>query len=122
MVTHEQIVRFKSAIENKRRELVREILAQAGAITINENEHDPVDQLQSMNLREENATQLGLRSHLLLEVDRSLHAISEGSYGLCIDCEEPVSLKRLVSMPWASRCIDCQRQLEIHEALEKRAA
>jgi DnaK suppressor protein len=122
MVTQEQMLRFKSVIENKRRELVREINAQAGAITINENEHDPVDQLQSMNMREESASQLGWRSRLLSEVDRSLSAISEGSYGLCIDCEEPVSLKRLISIPWASRCILCQQQLELHETLDKKAA
>jgi DnaK suppressor protein len=122
MVTQEQIVRFRAAIENKRRELVREMLAQAGAITINENEHDPIDQLQSMNMREENASHLGRRSRLLSELDRSLHAISQGSYGLCIDCEEPVSLKRLVSLPWASRCIHCQQQLELHETGDKRAA
>ena len=122
MITQEQTLRFKTVIQNKRRELVCEIHAQAGAITITEDEHDPIDQLQSMNMREENASQLGRRSRLLAELDRSLHAISQGSYGICIDCEEPVSLKRLESIPWASRCIRCQQQLEYCEAEDRRAA
>ena len=122
MLTQEQTLRFKTVIQNMRRELVREIHAQAGAITINESEHDPLDQLQSLNMREENATQLDRRWRLLAELDRSLHAISEGSYGLCIDCEEPVSLKRLESIPWAARCIHCQQQLEADEGEERRAA
>ena len=122
MLTQEQTLRFKTVIQNKRRELVRAIHAQAGAITINESEHDPLDQLQSLNMREENATLLDRRSRLLAELDRSLHAISEGLYGLCIDCEEPVSLKRLESIPWASRCILCQQQLEADEGEERRAA
>jgi DnaK suppressor protein len=122
MVTQEQTLRFKTVIQNMRRELLREIHAQAGAITITEGEHDPLDQIQSMNMREQNATQLGRRSHLLAELDRSLHAISDGAYGLCIDCEEPVSLKRLESIPWASRCIRCQQEVEYGEAEYRRAA
>lgn len=122
MVTQQQTLRFKAAIENKRRELVRSIHSQTGAITIDEGEHDPLDQLQSMNLREENASQLGRRSSLLYELDLSLHAISGGSYGLCVDCEEPISLKRLESIPWASRCIRCQEDLESGETEDRRAA
>jgi DnaK suppressor protein len=122
MVTQEQTLRLKTVIQNMRRELVREIHAQAGAITITEGEHDPLDQIQSMIIREQNATQLGRRSRLLSELDQSLHAMSDGSYGLCIDCEEPVSIKRLESIPWASRCIRCQQQLEYRETEYRRAA
>ena len=122
MVTHEQMLRYKTIIQNKRRELVREIHTQTGAITITESESDPLDQIQTMKMREDNATQLDRRSRLLADLDRSLHAISDGSYGLCVDCEEPVSLKRLESIPWASRCIHCQQQLEAHEYEDRRAA
>jgi len=75
-----------------------------------------------MNLREENATQLGRRSRVLAEVNRSLQAISEGAYGICIDCEEPIGLKRLEILPWAPRCIGCQQRLERREAEDSQAA
>jgi DnaK suppressor protein len=65
---------------------------------------------------------LGRRSRVLAEIDRSLHAISEGSYGICIDCEEPISLKRLETLPWAPCCVRCQEGLERQQAQERRAA
>jgi DnaK suppressor protein len=121
-MTKEQTSRFKKAIENHRRELVKEIHSQTRQIVIQENEHDPIDQVQSMNLREESASHLGRRSRVLAEIDRSLQAISEGSYGICIDCEEPISLKRLETLPWAPRCVGCQEGLERQQADEWRAA
>ena len=121
-MTQEQTTRFKKAIESKRRELVDDIHAQAGRIVVAESEHDPIDQVQSMHLREENANQLGRRSRVLAELDRSLQAIAEGTYGICIDCEEPISLRRLETIPWAARCIGCQQRLEGAEADYRKAA
>jgi DnaK suppressor protein len=121
-MTKEQTIRFKKTIEIKRRELVVEIRSQASQIVIVEGDHDPIDQVQSMHLREENATQLGRRSRVLADLDQSLQAISEGTYGICIDCEEPISLKRLETIPWASRCIGCQQRLEYREAEDRQAA
>jgi DnaK suppressor protein len=117
-VIQEQTVRFKKTIEHKRRELIGEIRAQTSRIVIVGGEHDPIDQVQSMHMREENATLLGRRSHVLAEIDRSLEAISDGSYGICIDCEEPISLRRLETIPWAARCVGCQQRLERREARE----
>ena len=111
-MTQEETIRFKKTMEIKRRELVGDIHAQTSQIVIVESEHDPIDQVQSMHLREENATQLGRRSRVLAELDRSLEAISGGTYGICIDCEEPISLKRLETIPWALRCIGCQQRCE----------
>jgi RNA polymerase-binding transcription factor len=73
-------------------------------------------------MREESATLLGRRSHILTEVDRSLQAISEGSYGVCVDCEEPIGLKRLEGIPWTSRCLRCKELLERWEAEGRQAA
>lgn len=45
-------------------------------------------------------------------VIRALKSIDEGTYGICVDCEEPISEKRLVAYPYASRCIACQELYE----------
>src|ERR1700686_4945830 len=67
-MTQAQTIRFKKAIENHRWELVREIHSQTRQIVIAESEHDPIDQVQSMHMREESATHLGRRSHILAGV------------------------------------------------------
>lgn len=45
-------------------------------------------------------------------ITRALDMIEDGTYGICVDCHEPISEKRLKSYPNAARCILCQ---ELHE-------
>lgn len=47
-------------------------------------------------------------SRRLREVEAAQRRISEGRYGTCSDCEEPIPAKRLTAIPWASRCVRCQ--------------
>ena len=51
------------------------------------------------------------------KIERSLQDIEEGVYGLCEQCEEEISLKRLKARPTARYCIDCKTQLEKMEKL-----
>jgi len=46
-------------------------------------------------------------AHALGEVIAALRRISEGTYGICIDCGEPIAESRLAALPAAPRCIDC---------------
>src|SRR5215475_11807673 len=45
---------------------------------------------------------------LLREVSGALHRIDNGQYGVCLECEEPISAKRLEAVPWARYCVTCQ--------------
>jgi len=50
-------------------------------------------------------------------IERSLQDIEEGVYGICEQCGEDISLKRLKVRPIARYCIDCKTQLEKTEKL-----
>lgn len=41
-------------------------------------------------------------------VDNALDRIEAGEYGVCAECEEPISEKRLKAIPWAKYCVRCQ--------------
>jgi DnaK suppressor protein len=43
---------------------------------------------------------------------KALQMIDEGSYGICVDCGQPISEKRLKLYPNATRCLKCQERLE----------
>lgn len=43
---------------------------------------------------------------------KALSMIKEGTYGICSDCEGPISEKRLKFYPYAARCLTCQETLE----------
>lgn len=47
---------------------------------------------------------------LLREIHEALSRMEDRSYGLCLDCDEPISHKRLEAIPWARLCITCQEE------------
>ena len=48
---------------------------------------------------------------LLREISDALHRIDQGTYGICMECEEPISSKRLDAVPWARFCVTCQEAI-----------
>jgi DnaK suppressor protein len=66
-----------------------------------------------------NLMRLGAHRKALHDIDESLRKIKEGTYGICEECGEEISGKRLQVMPTASLCISCQENKEQFEALEK---
>jgi phage/conjugal plasmid C-4 type zinc finger TraR family protein len=51
------------------------------------------------------AEQLDLQLNV---VNRAIAKVSEGSYGRCDDCGEPIEGARLDALPTAIRCLSCQ--------------
>ena len=52
-----------------------------------------------------------LDSKLLREIGDALHRIEIDAYGICMECEEPISPKRLDAVPWAKYCVVCQEEI-----------
>jgi DnaK suppressor protein len=44
------------------------------------------------------------------QITEALERIKDGSYGVCAECEKPISPKRLQAVPWAKYCVPCQEQ------------
>jgi RNA polymerase-binding protein DksA len=49
---------------------------------------------------------------LLGEIGAALKRIEEGTYGACTNCGKQIPEERLEALPWATSCIDCQREQE----------
>ena len=48
----------------------------------------------------------------LADVRAALARLQAGTYGVCIDCEKPLDLQRLMAIASAARCLDCQQKFE----------
>lgn len=73
---------------------------------------DPADQASSSAIE---TLKSSLQSNEYEEykmIMKALEMIKEGSYGICTDCQEPISPKRLASYPNAARCLICQETVE----------
>jgi DnaK suppressor protein len=53
-----------------------------------------------------------VESRELVAIDAALERIRAGSYGICDGCEKPIPVVRLQALPYATRCIKCQREEE----------
>ena len=49
---------------------------------------------------------------LLTQVDEALARMDTGTYGICTNCGRPIAPARLIALPWAALCIDCQGKSE----------
>ena len=45
----------------------------------------------------------------LVLVDEALAQLDDGTFGTCVRCGQPIAPERLEALPWAARCIECQR-------------
>lgn len=111
-MTKTELSKFKKILETRQEELER-IVRQRDAITI-EKSADALDEVQHAAERELAIRNLDRESHLLRAVRSALRRIDEGSFGICLHCEEEISPKRLAAVPWTSLCIQCQEQADRH--------
>jgi len=43
----------------------------------------------------------------IADIDRALHSLGEGSYGVCDTCGEQIPAARLEALPATTRCVRC---------------
>lgn len=46
---------------------------------------------------------------LLMDIEDALSRIDNGSYGTCEKCNADISIERLKALPFAKKCIKCER-------------
>jgi DnaK suppressor protein len=100
----------QKALESKLKE-ARAALGHRDGIII-EPTADPVDTTQQAADRELATQNLDRNAKLVRQILAAMDRIQEGSYGICLNCEEEISQKRLAVIPWADFCIHCQEQAD----------
>ena len=76
---------------------------------------DALDEVQLAGERELAIRNLDRESNMLRHVRGALARIADGSYGVCLHCEEEIKPKRLDAVPWTKYCIRCQEAADRHE-------
>lgn len=105
---------FRQLLEAKRDELLastgdrEEILIEHAA--------EEFDRLQQQLNREVAIRNLDRESTLLKSVQAALARIEDGSFGVCLRCDEEIPEKRLKAVPWAAYCVPCQETIERQRA------
>jgi DnaK suppressor protein len=108
----EFIEKIRNKLNKKKDEINLQLAAQSHEKLTDGVVQDSADEVQSLSMENlQNSLQRIELGELHL-IENALAHISRGEYGVCMDCNEPISEKRLEHFPYAARCIVCQETFE----------
>uniref|UniRef100_A0A831X8E4 Conjugal transfer protein TraR n=1 Tax=Thermorudis peleae TaxID=1382356 RepID=A0A831X8E4_9BACT len=76
----------------------------------------PADEASDLFSAEVDATLMLALEDELSRVDAALKRMDSGTYGICVECGQPIEPERLEAIPWAERCIRDQERFEAAQA------
>ena len=107
------LARYRQVLEEKAEEVRRSMSAQKAAQVVARLDVPSDEGDLSQQHHEEwiflNRNTIDMK--LLREVSDALHRIDHDHYGICMECDEPISSKRLEAVPWARYCVTCQERI-----------
>jgi DnaK suppressor protein len=110
------VEKVQTRLEAKRIELRREIavmLDEEASLGPSDLEgEDMAEIVQGMQEVQPGDSVILNERHLLDAVEEALRRLHGGTYGLCIDCGQPIPEKRLEAILWAVRDRVCQERCE----------
>ncbi|MBS1859978.1 MAG: TraR/DksA C4-type zinc finger protein [Acidobacteria bacterium] len=113
MLTKIKLASYRKILEKKAEEVRRNMSAQKAAQLVGRLDVPSDEGDLSQQHHEEwiflNRNTIDMRH--LREINDALHRIDTDQYGICMECEEPISGKRLDAVPWAKYCVTCQEAI-----------
>jgi DnaK suppressor protein len=104
---------YRKILEKKAEEVRRSMSAQKAAQLVSRLDVPSDEGDLSQQHHEEwiflNRNTIDMRH--LREINDALHRMDTEQYGICLECEEPISGKRLDAVPWAKYCVTCQESI-----------
>jgi RNA polymerase-binding protein DksA len=116
-LTSEQLEYFRKKLVDKKAEIEMQLSAfakKSGKIKddyetvfehIGDSEEENADEVA--NYEDNLAIEHSLEENLQ-EIDAALDRITNGTYGICTDCNKLMAIERLEAMPEATLCINCE--------------
>lgn len=113
-LSREQVETFRSMLTEKRDEIVRraEQTLKEDMTLDADDLPDEMDLASSEYLQAFTFRLRGREKNLLDKIQKALDRIEDGTFGICEECDEPISPKRLEARPETTLCIRCKEEQE----------
>jgi len=111
---HKHLNHCRAALEAKLGELTG-VFQDRSQLAIG-NSADILDTIQMATDRDVLAQRMNINSRILSDVREALDNLENGDYGICEDCDELISPRRLEAIPWARVCVKCQEARDSRRA------
>jgi len=102
---------IRKALEKERLDLSRSLQEQGSSLEPLESP-DEIDAANLLESYEIQSSMDELSKNKIERIDRALARLDGGTYGICLKCGETILPERLLALPDAELCINCQARLE----------
>ena len=109
---------FRTILNNRLQELLKEVVGTVGEMT-DEDETFP-DPNDRAPLESDRNFVLRIRDRerkLIAKIKKALERIDDETFGICEECGEDISIRRLKARPVTTLCINCKEEQEKMEKL-----
>ena len=105
---------YKKKLLEKKGELYRVVsmTEQYGREADGDSTQDVADKAANSYTKEFLFSQSSHERYLLQLVNEALSRVEEGTFGVCVSCDNEIQQKRLEAVPWTRHCINCQERQE----------
>jgi DnaK suppressor protein len=108
----QKLEKIKQRLLERKQEFEQELARMYKEKVTDDQVQDPGDQAVSSIMQLLQSSMQDTRLEEYRRIINALQMIDEGTYGICIDCGGPISEKRLLLFPNATRCLACQEAYE----------
>lgn len=102
----ERLLELKSEILSAG-DIAPEAARQEATAVGNDEDAQPLAEMSQSIASSRNRNRTGVLSRVLAALGRLEN--EPESFGLCVECEEPIASKRLELMPYVELCVECQQ-------------
>jgi len=107
--------KLRQLLEARRKQLTVEMqgmMRDVRAGRAEERAADEQDVAESYQRSDVDLAVVQMKAETVARIDAALRRVDAGTYGRCVECEEPIAFERLRALPFALRCTACEQSRE----------
>jgi len=116
MTTKQRTIRLRQMLQSHR-DRVRGVIAETMRDVRDEShglrQSEILDRADRVREEDIECSLLEMKTETLQRIDEALRRVDADAYGLCAECGQEISDQRLLAMPFAIRCRDCEELAEV---------
>lgn len=116
---NKDLEQIRKSLQTRKIELEQDLVQSYNEKFSDDQVQDPGDQALTSTMESLRSSLQDTRIDEFNRIMKALTMIDEGTYGICVDCQLPISEKRLKLYPDATRCLACQEAFEEGKGIEE---
>ncbi len=117
--SQKELQEIKKDLTTRKIELEQDLVQSYSEKFSDDQVQDPGDQALTSTMESLRSSIQDTRIDEFNRIVKALKMIEDGVYGICVDCELPISERRLKLYPDATRCLACQEAFEEGRVVEE---